>query len=107
MTTRAEVYHKYNGHCAYCGCDITLKTMQIDHIHPKYLGGEDKIENYNPSCRSCNNRKQTLSVESFRKELLMAHERLLRDNTTYRIANRFGYLGKTKERIVFYFETIK
>lgn len=40
---RQKVYDMYNGHCAYCGCQLELKDMQIDHIKPKYLGGEDDI----------------------------------------------------------------
>ena len=35
--TREIVYNKYNGHCAYCGCEIEMKDMQVDHIVPKYL----------------------------------------------------------------------
>lgn len=30
--TRKLVFNKYNGHCAYCGCELTMKTMQVDHI---------------------------------------------------------------------------
>ena len=29
---REEVYIKYNGHCAYCGCELDIKNMQIDHV---------------------------------------------------------------------------
>ena len=31
---REEVYNKCDGHCAYCGNEITIKQMQIDHIEP-------------------------------------------------------------------------
>jgi len=31
---RQNVYNKYNGHCAYCGCHINYKDMQVDHIVP-------------------------------------------------------------------------
>ena len=31
---RKKVYEKYNGHCAYCGCEITLEVMQVDHLIP-------------------------------------------------------------------------
>lgn len=48
---RKQVYEKYNGHCAYCGCEIQYKDMQIDHMTPLYwYGGEDNIENYMPAC---------------------------------------------------------
>ena len=58
--TREIVYNKYNGHCAYCGCEIEMKDMQVDHIVPKYRNNEmwhkgkigtDEISNLNPSCR--------------------------------------------------------
>ena len=38
--TREIVYNKYNGHCAYCGCEIEMKDMQVDHIVPKYRNNE-------------------------------------------------------------------
>ena len=31
---RQQVYDKYHGHCAYCGREITMKEMQVDHIVP-------------------------------------------------------------------------
>jgi 5-methylcytosine-specific restriction endonuclease McrA len=33
---REEVYNKCSGHCAYCGKEITIKQMQVDHIKPLY-----------------------------------------------------------------------
>lgn len=37
---RQAVYAKYNGHCAYCGCEIDYKDMQVDHIKPKCRNNE-------------------------------------------------------------------
>lgn len=31
---RQKVYEKYDGHCAYCGCKLEYKDMQVDHINP-------------------------------------------------------------------------
>lgn len=28
---RMAVYEKTNGHCAYCGCELEYKDMQVDH----------------------------------------------------------------------------
>lgn len=28
---RQEVYQKYNHKCAYCGCDLEYRDMQVDH----------------------------------------------------------------------------
>lgn len=64
---RELVYAKFNGHCAYCGREIAYKDMQVDHIYAQYKGGSDDIDNLLPSCRACNFRKGTLSVEQFRR----------------------------------------
>lgn len=37
---RQAVYDKMEGHCAYCGCEISLQTMQVDHITPLRKGGQ-------------------------------------------------------------------
>ena len=34
---RQQVYDSLNGHCGYCGCEITYKEMQVDHIEAVYL----------------------------------------------------------------------
>lgn len=69
--TKAErlmVYKKTDGHCAYCGCDLDFKDMQVDHVVPLHCGGEDTMDNMLPACRSCNHYKGTSTVESFRKK---------------------------------------
>ena len=57
-SSRLIVYNKYNGHCAYCGHEININEMQVDHIHPQRLGGTDDISNLNPACRLCNHYKR-------------------------------------------------
>ena len=32
-SVRKLVYQKYNGHCAYCGCEIPEKGFNVDHLH--------------------------------------------------------------------------
>ncbi len=43
---RKQVFDMFEGHCAYCGCEVTFRGMQMDHKEPLYIGGEDKIEIY-------------------------------------------------------------
>jgi len=85
---RQEVLEKYSGRCAYCGCELTLKTMQVDHIDPVYKSGADTLENFNPACRSCNFYKGALSLEQFRGVIKSLHERL-KKSFIYRSARRF------------------
>lgn len=115
---RHTVYAKYNGHCAYCGCEIDYKDMQIDHIKPKcrnnetmamaerHLGGvgEDSIENYNPSCRMCNYYKGMSNVEQFRMRL--AKELDYKRTFATRLALKYGMLTEMEWDGKFYFEKI-
>lgn len=43
---RHAVYAKYNGHCAYCGCEIDYKDMQVDHIKSKCRNNETTALKY-------------------------------------------------------------
>ena len=76
-TIRLQVLKKYNNHCAYCGCELDMKTLRVDHLVPFYHGGADDIDNYMPSCRSCNFYKSTLDLEKFRDRLGTMHDRIV------------------------------
>ena len=101
---RLKVYDKCGGHCAYCGCDLEYKDMQVEHVKPLSICGSDTIDNMLPACRSCNHYKSTLDLEDFRKWLSGLHNRMLRDNVNYRTLNRFGLISHKDEPIEFYFE---
>lgn len=101
---RLKVYGKCEGHCAYCGCDITLAQMQVDHKQPISRGGTDVMGNYLPACRSCNNYKNTMTVEQFRMMAGRWHDALLRDSAAYRMAVRFGRIVPQMGKVEFYFE---
>lgn len=115
-TERKAVYEKYDGHCAYCGCEIPFKGFHVDHMkcikNYEYLEeftGIDvhSIENMMPSCGSCNRYKSTYELEIFRKMLSGIPKRLARDVSTYNIAVRFGMVEEHNEPIKFYFEKVE
>ena len=106
---RQAVYKKCNGHCAYCGCILEYKNMQVDHLIPLEgwnEQGEDTFENMMPSCRSCNRYKSRFTLEEFRSMVAAMPDTLMRDSNTYKNAVRFGLVIPNKKPIVFYFETI-
>jgi len=123
---RVYVYQKFNGHCAYCGCELEYKDMTVDHVKPvirdliydrkkhrlmttnKMLRPENNcVENEFPACRPCNNFKHSMSIEEFRK--CVAHQgRVMRNlKAGFRIAERFGLIAVVEKPVVFYFETFK
>lgn len=106
---RLQVYEKCNGHCAYCGCELPLKDMQVDHIIPLALINDDRSEtflNYLPACRSCNHYKSAMSLETFRRMIERMPDVLMRDSVTYKNAVRFGLVTPTPHKVEFYFEKL-
>lgn len=101
---RKHVYEKYNGHCAYCGCKLEYKDMQVDHVISVYgKDGSNDLDNLMPTCRMCNFYKSTYSLDDFRKNLETLHERL-RKPFIYRLALKYGLIEEHKKDVVFYFE---
>ena len=108
---RHGVYMKYGGHCAYCGCKIEESKFEADHIKAvRELDGEmlnpknDDISNFYPSCISCNRLKGSLPLEYFRKRIEAQLEMFERDNSQFRLLERFNLIKKTPHKIEFYFE---
>ena len=112
---RKQVYAKYNGHCAYCACEIPEKGFNVDHLYclrnyeyTEEFTGIDvhSIDNLMPACGSCNRYKATMDLETFRKQLRKIPDRLKRDVSTYNIAVRFGMVLENREPIKLYFEKV-
>ena len=102
---RQQIYEKFGGRCAYCGCKITIKEMQADHVIPLHLGGADDISNLYPACRACNHYKSTYTVEKFRVVIQRAPAVLMTSRATYRSLVRFGLIKHPDNPTVqFYFE---
>lgn len=60
---RRKVFDLTNGTCAYCATELVWSggasdQFCIEHVVPASKGGPDRIENYVPSCSSCNNSKK-------------------------------------------------
>jgi len=116
---RQRILEKYNSKCAYCGCNLTIDTLSIDHIEPKFRHYSDKEllslnrirgicspQNFNPSCKSCNSSKGTFTIEKWRIEIELKHKRLLRDSSSYRLLFRYGLIT-INNSVKFYFERIQ
>lgn len=111
---RLIIYQKYNGHCAYCGCEIEYNDMQVDHIKSVYSNTDYKkimtdkemysLENYMPACRQCNFYKSTFDIETFRKRLTDVMIKNLQKNFNYRLAIKYGLIYEDVKPVKFYFE---
>ena len=110
--TRELVLNKYGGKCAYCGCDLTLSTMQVDHIKSVYASylknnfveiQDDSLENLNPSCRQCNFYKGTLDIEQFRDKIKTTLYETCQNTFQAKLAKKLGMMI-VKQFDEFYFE---
>lgn len=103
---RIRIYDKCNRRCAYCGCSLDYKDMQIDHVQPLRCGGADQENNMLPACRSCNHYKATLTVEKYRKHIEGIPARLNRDSIPFAVGKRFGVVEENHKPVVFWFEEL-
>lgn len=114
---RLEVYEKCNHRCAYCGCELEYKDMQVDHIKSIYSNMDYKqtmteqemysIENLLPACRQCNFYKSVFTLEVFRERLQTTMIKNLRKNFGYRLAVKYGLVEEKMKPITFYFERLR
>lgn len=111
---REMVFNKYDGKCAYCGV-VLSKGWHVDHIEPIVRNWKDgtcekpqneRIDNYNPSCASCNIQKNSHTLEQFRENIKNFVLSLNKYNTQYKFAKRYGLVEETNIDVKFYFETI-
>jgi 5-methylcytosine-specific restriction endonuclease McrA len=114
---REQLYEKYNRKCAYCGCPIEYKDMQIDHVESIYLHGDYKqdmteselydTENLLPACRQCNLYKSAMPVEKFRARITNTLMRNLQRTFSYQMALKYGLIEEHIGTIRFYFERME
>lgn len=102
---RVQIYESTDGCCAYCGHKIKLAEMQVDHIKPLYLGGDDNVLNYAPACRMCNHYKSTMTLEKFREQIRSIPDRLEKVYI-YRLAKRYGLVVSINKEVEFFNEKI-
>jgi diadenosine tetraphosphate (Ap4A) HIT family hydrolase/5-methylcytosine-specific restriction endonuclease McrA len=63
---RYEVLKRAEFRCELCGISAEEKSLEVDHIHPKSLGGKDDLSNYQALCYSCNAAKRNTDDTDFR-----------------------------------------
>ena len=65
-SVRYEVLSRAKFRCELCGIPADEKNLEVDHIHPKSLGGKDDLANYQALCYSCNAAKRNTDSTDFR-----------------------------------------
>lgn len=85
-TLRDRVMRRDRWTCVYCDA----KAEHADHVHPRFYGGRDTMENIVASCARCNYAKSArilpgksvaAKVAFFRAERLRSHQTSYRNRT--------------------------
>lgn len=63
---RYEVLKRAHGRCELCGISMEERALEVDHIIPKNLRGDDDISNYQALCYKCNANKRDTDSTDFR-----------------------------------------
>jgi len=66
--TRVEVFNRDHYTCQYCG--KVTRQLTLDHVIPRYQGGQHTWENVVSACVSCNRRKAGRTPEQARMKLM-------------------------------------
>lgn len=121
-STRIKIQNKHEGKCAYCGCELQ-KGWHIDHLEPIVRDSKwnrdkgrfeqtgtcrkpenETLENYNPSCASCNIQKNSFTIEQFRYNIKQFVISLNKYSTQYKFAKKYGLVSENDIEVKFYFE---
>ena len=106
---RRAVYEKTKGRCAYCGTFLDIGRMQVDHWWPQFLAhlernkDNNRFSNLLPACQKCNLHKHGMRPEVWRSELKRQVD-MLKKNSQFDRALRFGQVEIVDKPIVFWFE---
>jgi 5-methylcytosine-specific restriction endonuclease McrA len=68
LLSRKNVLKRDGHQCQYCG--TTRGPLTVDHIVPRYRGGEDSWENMVCACQKCNNKKGDRLLHQLNMDLM-------------------------------------
>jgi 5-methylcytosine-specific restriction endonuclease McrA len=66
LKIRFQIFARDNFTCQYCGRKAPNVILQIDHVHPKSKGGQNKLENFKTACVECNLGKTDILLSNFK-----------------------------------------
>lgn len=67
----ALTYEIYGDHCYLCGKSLNKKTLTIDHLFPRAIGGISITNNMRPCCSKCNSLKGSKTERQFLEMAVM------------------------------------
>ncbi len=100
---REYLLEKWDRRCAYC--DAEDGEFQVEHVHPKDLGGSDRVSNLALACSLCNTSKNNQPLTEFlardagRRRRAAQHAKAYADKNPYKQQERARWEATRLERI--------
>jgi hypothetical protein len=101
---RKNLLEGFNCKCAYCGCDLNLRTMQLDYIIPLERNGKEELSNIFPVCKECNAYKGLQTYNDFKSSIARIPLTLGKKTASFRMLQRLGFAPKGIWDFLFNFE---
>lgn len=79
---RRRVIERDGLRCVYCGVDLLVNEVQLDHVVAEAKGGATSYDNLQVTCPKCNREKGILTESEFENKLR---------TRAINILNRIGY----------------
>jgi 5-methylcytosine-specific restriction endonuclease McrA len=79
------------------------RDIVVGYRHPE----RNTLDNYMPSCPSCNINKHGDTIEKFRESIAGYLRSLNLRMVQYKVVKRYGLVEETGKPVVFYFETVE
>lgn len=102
---RRRVWMRTEGACFYCGDDIALVDMEVEHFQPIARGGLNVWENLFPSCAPCNRSKGAFTIDEWRFRKSEGRHHLFYENQMAWLSRQGFDFGEVAQH-QFYFEMI-
>lgn len=61
--TKSNVFRRDDYTCVYCGRQLPVKQLTIDHVLPRSRGGQSSYNNCVTACKACNHHKDARTPE--------------------------------------------
>ena len=65
---KRQLFDHQKRKCVYCGNEYKYGQLEIEHMVPEVLGGQDNIRNCQLACRICNQAKGKMTGIEFRRK---------------------------------------
>lgn len=101
---RKRLLEEFDCKCAYCGCDLNLRTMQLDHIIPLERNGKEELSNIFPVCKDCNTYKGLQTYNDFKASVARIPLTLGKKTASFRMLQRLGFVPRGIWNFLFNFE---